>query len=41
MHDNEGDSYIHLIVLSRIFSIDRSFDYTVEMTGKIGNSKAK
>jgi len=34
-----GASYIKLIVLSRNLTFDRSFDYAVEMTGKIGNRK--
>lgn len=37
--DNSGNSYIKLIVLSRNLTFDRSFDYAVEMAGKIGNRK--
>lgn len=37
--NDEGDSYIKLIVLSRNLTFDRSFDYAVEMTGQIGNRK--
>jgi hypothetical protein len=37
--NDAGDSYIKLIVLSRNLTFDRSFDYAVEMTGKIGNRK--
>ena len=34
--NDEGASYIKLIVLSRNLTFDRSFDYEVEMTGQIG-----
>ena len=37
--NDEGASYIKLIVLSRNLTFDRSFDYAVEMTGQIGNRK--
>ena len=37
--NDKGESYIKLIVLSRNLTFDRSFDYAVEMTGKIGNRK--
>ncbi|MGI5935345.1 MAG: hypothetical protein ACOX7I_00845 [Oscillospiraceae bacterium] len=37
--NDNGDSYIKLIVLSRNLTFDRSFDYAVEMTGQIGNRK--
>lgn len=37
--NDESDSYIKLIVLSRNLTFDRSFDYAVELTGQIGNRK--
>jgi hypothetical protein len=37
--NNDGDSYVKLLILSRNLTFDRSFDYAVEMRGKIGKRK--
>ena len=39
--NDDGDSYIKLLILSRNLTFDRSFDYAVEMRGRIGGRKLK
>lgn len=38
--NEEGDSYIKLIVLSRNLTFDRCFDYAIEMVGKLSKRKS-
>lgn len=37
--NDNNESYVKLIVLSRNLTFDRSFDYAVQMTGKVGSRK--